>query len=511
MSDPHNLAALIEAACVRHADVPLFRLSGGQTISRAEFLEQVDRIAAVLAAAGIRPGDRVSLQAEKSPEAAAVYVATLKIGAVFNPLNTAYTPAEVSFFLQDCEPSAVIAPAARLPELPKGAWASFSLEADGTGSLTDAVHAGGPFGESVARSADDLAVLAYTSGTTGRSKGAMITHGNLSSNALTLVEAWHLTPGERLIHALPIYHVHGLFVGLNTALLGGLSMDWFAKFEVSPVLDALSTAQIMMGVPTFYTRLLAEQRLDAERCRNVRLFVSGSAPLLAGTHAEFRERTGQAILERYGMTETGMIASNPHDGERRAGTVGYALPGIEIRVTDAEGRELPAGEPGGVEVRGPNVFKGYWRLPEKTATEFRDGGWFITGDQGVLAGDGRLTLVGRAKDLIITGGLNVYPVEIEEALGALPGITEAAVIGVPHPDFGEAVVAVVTLADGAALDEADAIATLGKTLANFKRPKRVIAVPALPRNTMGKVLKAELRAAYRDEFNSERPAASLAM
>ena len=503
MSEPANLCARIEAAFARHAQVPLLRFANGEMIRRAQLIEQVDRMAGALVAAGVAPGDRVMLQAEKSVTAVAVYLATLKIGAVFNPLNTAYTAAEIGYFLADAEPKAVIAPSARLAGIADlarrcGAVALWSLDADGSGTLIEAARAAGPGAATVARATDDLAALVYTSGTTGRSKGAMLSHGNLISNALTLIDLWQLTAGEKLIHALPIYHVHGLFVALNTALLGGLELLWMEAFHAGRVMLALPEADVMMGVPTFYTRLLGEPGLDRAACKRIRLFIAGSAPLLPETHGEFQTRTGHAILERYGMTETGMIASNPYAGERIAGTVGFALLGVSVRVADGAGREMPAGEIGVVEVRGPNVFKGYWRLPDKTREEFRAGGWFITGDQGFMAPDGRLSLVGRAKDLIISGGLNVYPIEVETALNALPGIAESAVIGVPHADFGEAVVAVVTRSGAEPLNEAAIIAELAKTLAKFKCPKRVIAVADLPRNNMGKVTKAELRAQYRN-------------
>jgi len=507
MSTDANLFALIADAFTRHANSALFELSSGATVSRADLRAQVSAMAGALAAAGVGLGDRVTAQADKSIAAVALYLATLQIGAIYNPLNTAYTATEMAAFLADAEPKAVIATAARLAQIAdrakaNGAKALFSLEADGTGTLVDAAVAARPIVDIASRSSGDLAALAYTSGTTGRSKGAMLTHGNLSSNALTLIDLWELTPGERLIHALPIYHVHGLFVALDTALLGGLTMLWMETFSAARVLAALPGADVMMGVPTFYTRLLSEPGLDRSACSSMRLFISGSAPLLPETHKEFHARTGHTILERYGMTETGMITSNPYDGDRIAGTVGYPLADVSVRIADAAGHELPRDAIGGVEVRGPNVFSGYWRMPEKTAEEFRDDGWFITGDQGVMAGDGRLSLVGRAKDLIISGGLNVYPIEVEQALNALPGIGESAVIGVPHPDFGEAVVAVVTaLASGPALpDQAEIIATLSEHLAKFKCPKRVIAVAELPRNAMGKVTKAELRAMYKGLF-----------
>ena len=500
MAETGNLFAHAEASFSAHDTVPLFVLADGSRVSRAALLAQADQIAGALASAGVRPGDRVMLQAEKSLTGVAVYLATLKTGAVFNPLNTAYTASEVAYFLADAEPKVFIAPAAKMSWVSGGAQALFTLETDGSGSLTEAASRAKPFGPAVPRTADDLAALVYTSGTTGRSKGAMITHGNLVSNARTLIDLWELRPGEALIHALPVYHVHGLFVALNTALLGGLKMHWLERFDAGQVLGLLAQSHVMMGVPTFYTRLLSERGLDRAACGSMRLFISGSAPLLTETHKEFYERTGHPILERYGMTETGMMASNPCQGERIAGSVGYALPGVSVRVADEFGRELPRGSTGMVEVSGPNVFKGYWRLPEKTREEFRDDGHFITGDQGVMAQDGRLALVGRAKDLIITGGLNVYPIEIEQALNAMPGIGESAVIGVPHRDFGEGVVAVVTVTDAHSIDESAIIATLAERLARFKCPKRVIAVDELPRNAMGKVTKAELRVRFKDLF-----------
>lgn len=501
-----NLFVQADASFSTCDAVPLFVLASGSRVSRADFLAQTDQIAGALADAGVRPGDRVMLQAGKSIPGVAVYLATLKIGAVFNPLNTAYTAPEVAYFLADAEPKVVIAPAAKMSGLAGGVRALLTLEADGSGSLIEAARQAKPFGPAVPRTADDLAALVYTSGTTGRSKGAMITHGNLLSNARALIDLWELRPGEALIHALPVYHVHGLFVAMNTALLGGLKMHWLEKFDVGHVLGLLAQSQVMMGVPTFYTRLLRERGLDRAACGSMRLFISGSAPLLTETHTQFHERTGHPILERYGMTETGMIASNPCQGTRVAGSVGYGLPGVSVRVADDFGRELPRGSTGMVEVRGPNVFKGYWRMPEKTREEFRADGYFITGDQGVMAEDGRLALVGRAKDLIITGGLNVYPIEIEQALNAIPGISESAVIGVPHQDFGEGVVAVVTVTDNQPIDETAIIASLAERLAKFKCPKRVIVVAELPRNAMGKVTKAELRATFKDLFNGGYPA-----
>lgn len=422
------------------------------------------------------------MQAEKSVEGALLYLAALRAGLIYVPLNTAYTAAELAWFIADAEPALIVA--------------------SGHLGLADLAVTPGAF-ETVPRSSDDLAAILYTSGTTGRSKGAMLSHANLSSNALVLKDAWRWQPGDVLIHALPIYHVHGLFVALHGALLNGSTMLWHKGFDADAVIDDMAHATILMGVPTFYTRLIANPRLNRESAANMRLFVSGSAPLLESTFAEFKHRTGQRILERYGMTEAGMICSNPYDGERIAGTVGFPLPGVEARVCDEAGGELPRGQPGVLEIRGPNLFKGYWRQPEKTAEELRPDGFFITGDVATMAADGRVAIVGRAKDLIIAGGLNIYPKEIELAIDALPGVGESAVIGVPHPDLGEAVVAVVTRTDPA-LDEAGLLAGLA-SLARFKRPRRIVFADALPRNAMGKVQKAALRSAYADLFTRPRP------
>ena len=493
MTADWNLAGLIADVAATKGDAVLFEMLDGRTVSYRQFMVQVGQIAGALIEAGVQPGDRVTAQVEKSIEAVALFVATLGVGAVFNPLNSGYTSSEAGALIADAEPRVLVASAAMIAEH-AGFLHKFSLEADGTGSLMDAAAHARPFAAPIPRRPDDLAALLYTSGTTGRSKGAMLTHQNLVSNARSLNQIWRVTAADRLLHALPIYHVHGLFVALNTILLAGGSMLWLPKFEPKAVLAMLPKATMMMGVPTFYTRLLGEPGLTQGATSHIRLFVSGSAPLLAETHRTFRERTGHAILERYGMTETGMITSNPFDGERIAGTVGYPLPDVLVRVTDDAGRSLPAGEIGTIEVRGPNVFSGYWRMPEKTAAEFRPGGFFITGDQGQLAEDGRLTLVGRAKDMIISGGLNIYPIEIEQELDALPDVGESAVIGVPHPDFGEAVVAVIVAIPGAEPPAPEAVLKdLGQRLARFKLPKRVIAVKELPRNAMGKVQKTELR------------------
>ena len=443
-------------------------LIGERLISYGELEVGTARLAGHLIAQGVEPGDRVAAQTAKSPEAAMLYLATLMAGAAYLPLNTAYTEHEVRYFLDDAEPRLFVTDAVE-----------FAREARDATSLPMAVS----------RNDDDLAAIVYTSGTTGRSKGAMIGHGNIASNALALHRAWGFREGDVLLHALPIYHIHGLFVALHTALLNGSPMLWHAKFDADAVLADLPRATVLMGVPTFYTRLLEHPGFTREAAARMRLFVCGSAPLLESTFAEFEARTGQRILERYGMSEAGIITSNPLEGERIAGTVGFALPGYQLRI---EGGEAV----GGIEIKGPSLFSGYWRMPEKTAEEFTADGFFKTGDVGSLDAEGRLTISGRAKDLIISGGFNVYPKEIELVLDALPGVVESAVIGVPHPDFGEAVVAVVA-GEG---DEAAMIAAARMQLAAFKAPKRVIFVADLPRNAMGKVQKAALRSEYTGLF-----------
>ena len=451
------------------------------------------------------------VQVEKSITAVAVYLATLKCGAIFNPLNTAYTAAELDYFIGDAKPALLIVDPkakAKIAALPsaKTIPAIETLGPDGTGSILNLAFKQSDVHTTIARARTDLAALLYTSGTTGRSKGAMITHENLVSNAETLSNYWGFSSDDVLLHALPIFHVHGLFVALHTALMNGCTMHWLAKFDLAEVLPLLPKSTVMMGVPTFYTRLLGDTAFGRDQCKAMRLFIAGSAPLLAETHVEFERRTGHRILERYGMTECGMITSNPyHDGKRAAGTVGYALPGVSVRIASPEGEVLPAGEVGVLEVTGPNVFIGYWQNPEKTKEEFRADGYFITGDIAQMEADGRVSIVGRAKDLIISGGFNVYPKEIETEVNALPGVAESAVIGVPHPDFGEAVVAVIARASGATPpDESAVIAALKERLAKFKLPKRVFVVDDLPRNAMGKVQKAELRKTYSGIFAAKR-------
>ena len=483
-------------------DAAIFlRLSDGTKITYASFLERAAQFAHAITTMGVQPGDRLAVQIEKSPEALAVYAACAQSGVVFLPLNTAYTASEISYFLKDCQPALLLCDSAKEAALaPVSQQAGARLETlngDGTGSFVELASGAPSHFDTVARKGDDLAALLYTSGTTGRSKGAMLTQDNLLSNAKTLKEYWQFTDRDVLLHALPIFHTHGLFVATNTVLLSRAQMIFLPKFDASQVIDQLPTATTMMGVPTFYTRLLAEPKFNADLVSHMRLFVSGSAPLLADTHEEFEARTGHRILERYGMTETNMNTSNPYDGERRAGTVGFPLPGVEVRITDATTAQvLPQGAIGDVEVRGPNVFKGYWQMPEKTAEELREDGFFITGDLGRIDEDGYLSIVGRGKDLIISGGYNIYPKEVELVLDEQEGVLESAVIGVPHADFGEAVVGVLVAQEGATPD-LDAIASAIKSeLARFKHPKRLIVVPELPRNTMGKVQKNALRDAY---------------
>jgi malonyl-CoA/methylmalonyl-CoA synthetase len=479
-----------------------------EALTYADLDQRCARLAGRLARLGVRRGDRLAAQIEKSVTNALLYLACLRLGAVYLPLNTAYTLDELDYFFGDAEPALVVCDPARRAAIGALSGASggrlASLDHQGRGDLIDGLDDEAPHGEIAAVADDDLAALLYTSGTTGRSKGAMLTHRNLASNALTLLEAWGFSENDVLLHVLPLYHVHGLFVAFNTVLLAGARLLFLPRFEAEQALAILPRATVMMGVPTYYTRLLALDGLSCQSCATMRLFISGSAPLLEDTFYQFEARTGHRILERYGQTETGMNTSNPLHGERRPGTVGLPLPGIELRVADETRRILGPDEVGVLEVRGPNVFKGYWRMPERTAEEFREGGYFITGDLARIGADGYVSIVGRAKDLIISGGLNVYPKEIESVIDDLPGVVESAVIGVPHPDFGEAVSAVVVPAPGATLDEAAVIAAVRARLAAFKVPKRVWFVPSLPRNTMGKVQKNALRARHQDAFVTPR-------
>ncbi|WP_378941304.1 malonyl-CoA synthase [Mesorhizobium sp. ANAO-SY3R2] len=470
----------------------------GKEISGKNLHDTAMSLAAALTGLGLKSGDRMAVQVEKTPEALALYCAAIATGIVFLPLNTAYTAAEVEYFVSDAGASLLVgdpAKAEMLSPIAQRNGAQFeTLDADGEGSLRNRARVAGTKFAPVTRSGDDLAAILYTSGTTGRSKGAMLSHENLLSNARVLADEWRFDENDVLLHALPIFHTHGLFVASNVVMLSGGSMIFLPGFKTDEMLKWLPRATTMMGVPTFYTRLLDTPTFTGELTRHMRLFTSGSAPLLAETHQRFEARTGHRILERYGMTETNMNTSNPYDGERRAGTVGLPLPGVEVKITDPEsGEVVQQGEPGVIEVRGPNVFKGYWRMPEKTREELRENGFFITGDIGTIDADGYVSIIGRQKDLIITGGYNVYPKEIELILDEQPGILESAVVGVPHPDFGEAVIAVLVARPGETIDTAAVAAAMGERLARFKQPKHVAVVADLPRNTMGKVQKNLLR------------------
>jgi malonyl-CoA/methylmalonyl-CoA synthetase len=472
-----------------------------QRISYADLMARAGRMANVLVNSGVKPGDRVAAQTEKSVPGLVLYLAAVRAGAVYLPLNTAYTLNELEYFITDAEPSLVVCDPSKAEGIGsiavKVGAKVLTLGADGRGSLTEATAKASPEFVTVARADDDLAAILYTSGTTGRSKGAMLTHDNLASNSLSLVDFWRFTGKDVLIHALPIYHTHGLFVASNVTLFARASMIFLPKFDPELVIQLMARSTVLMGVPTFYTRLLQSPALTKETTKHMRLFISGSAPLLADTHREWAARTGHAVLERYGMTETNMNTSNPYDGDRVPGAVGHALPGVTVRVTDPDtGKELARENIGMIEVKGPNVFKGYWRMPEKTKAEFRDDGFFITGDLGKIDGNGYVHILGRGKDLVISGGFNVYPKEIESEIDAMPGVIESAVIGVPHADFGEGVTAVLVCDKGAKVDETSVLKALDGRLAKFKMPKRVFVVDELPRNAMGKVQKNILRDTY---------------
>jgi len=482
-----NIYSRFESGFRQAGDAPALYCPGGEDWTYRKLLGEVDRATAALAAWGVGVGDRVLVQVEKTAPAVSLYLACLKLGAVYVPINTAYTNPEVEYFIGDCEPALLVAGGRFDAAVPVAV-----LGQDGSGSFWRTSMSPPP--PAVVRADDDLAAIIYTSGTTGRSKGAMLTHANLVSNAETLCTAWGWRDDDVLLHALPIFHVHGLFVALNCAFLSATPVVFLPRFDAGAILRELPRSTVLMGVPTFYARLLNETGLDAQACAGMRLFISGSAPLTEQTFHGFRDRTGFDILERYGMSETLMNTSNPLRGERVAGTVGFALPGIEVRIADAAGRPVAPGEVGGIEVRGPNVFKGYWNQPERTASEFRADGFFVTGDLGTMDDEGRVVIVGRNKDVVISGGYNVYPKEVETLIDEMPGVTESAVIGVPHPDFGEAVVAVL-VARGE-VDQASVDAHLEGRLARYKQPKRVVRIPELPRNAMGKVQKNSLRQRY---------------
>ena len=482
------------------------RTADGRVLTYGDVVSLTARLANVLVALDVVAGDRVAVQVEKSPEAILLYLACLRTGAIYLPLNPAYTLAELDYFIGDAEPKIfVCAPEKREAIAPLadklGVGATETLATDETGSLMNRARAASSGFADAPVKESDLAAILYTSGTTGRAKGAMLSHGNLGSNALTLKEFWRFTRDDVLLHALPIFHTHGLFVASNVILAAGASMIFLPKFDAGEVFRLMPQATTMMGVPTFYVRLLQDARLTHEAAKHMRLFTSGSAPLLAETHREWTARTGHSILERYGMTETNMNTSNPYEGDRVPGSVGFALPGVSLRITDPEtGAPMPVGDIGMIEVKGPNVFSGYWRMPEKTAQEFRADGFFITGDLGRIGARGYISIVGRAKDLVISGGFNVYPKEVEDELDALAGVAESAVIGLTHKDFGEAVTAIVVAKPGAVLAENAMIAALRDRLANYKLPKRILLVADLPRNALGKVQKNVLRETYKELY-----------
>ena len=500
-----NLYHLLDSRFPADRTRPCIETAEGRIYTYADVTAIAGRYASLLADLGAGPGERVAVQVDKSPEAIFLYLACLRAGAIYLPLNTAYTPAEIAYFLGDAEPRVLVCrPEARdsLTEAAKHAGVAhvLTLDADGGGTFAEAAAGENPDAGCAERAPTDVAAILYTSGTTGQPKGAMLTHRNLASNAQALHRIWGFRGDDVLLHALPIYHTHGLFVATNCVLLNGTSMLFLRKFDGDEVIRLLPRATVMMGVPTFYTRLLAHPGLDRAVCAHMRLFISGSAPLLEETFLAFEQRTGHRILERYGMTETGMNASNPLDGERRPGTVGLPLPDVEARVADDTGRVLPQGEIGVLEVRGPNVFAGYWRQPEKTAGEFRADGFFITSDVAMIDERGYVHIVGRAKDLIISGGLNIYPKEVEQRIDRIDGVAESAVIGLDHPDFGEAVAAVIVRAPGGHGLTAEAIVGhLKGEMASFKIPKRVFFVDELPRNTMGKVQKSLLRERFGEQ------------
>jgi len=502
-TENHNLYSHFRKQVTLHAKKELLCTNDGRSYSYADIEERSASIARVLKDFGASTGDRISVQVEKSPEALCLYLACLRAGLVFHPLNMAYTASEIEYFLDNAEPALVVCDPKNVSAIKTiadstGCKHVFTLDGDGNGKLADLADEATPDFDVVARQKDDMAALLYSSGTTGVPKGIMLTHSNLLRNTEALVAAWGFTDADRLLHALPIFHVHGLFVAIGCVLLSGASMRWMPGYNADEVMRFLPECTVMMGVPTYYTRLLAADSFGQKQTASVRLFVSGSAPLLEETLVEFESRTGHRILERYGMTETNMNSSNPLHGERKPGTVGPPLPGVEIRIVDTDGTPVATGEIGDLQVRGPNVFIGYWKMPEKTAEDFSDDGFFNTGDKGRIDEDGYVSIVGREKDMVITGGLNVYPKEIELFIDELPGVHESAVIGVPHADFGEGVVAVVVPENVADVSEHDVIDACKTRLANFKVPKRVVFIDELPRNTMAKVQKNLLRKNYSD-------------
>jgi malonyl-CoA/methylmalonyl-CoA synthetase len=520
MNDHRNLYAALRAGFPAQLDAIAVETADGPDAPQHYTWRDLDRgsamIANLLHSLQLPAGARIAVQTEKSVEALMLYLAVLRAGHVYLPLNTAYQAGEIEYFIGNAQPAVVVCTGRNFPWVSRLAFQQgtrhvFTLNDDRSGSLLERAAHQPDTQDPVPRAAGDVACILYTSGTTGRSKGAMLTHGNMLSNARALQQFWGWRRpeqgGDVLVHALPIFHVHGLFVACHGALLNGSRMIWFQKFEPRAVIARLAQATVFMGVPTMYVRMLAEDSLTPEACASMRLFLSGSAPLLVETFNAWRQRTGHTIVERYGMNETIMLTSNPYHGDpaaRKGGTVGRPLPGVQVRARDDDGRDCAAGEIGHIEVKGPNVFAGYWQMPEKTKEEFTADGWFKTGDVGRFDSDGYLTIVGRSKDLIISGGYNVYPAEVESLVNELPGVAESAVVGVPHPDFGEAVIAVVVPRAGAALQPDELIAALKGRIANFKVPKRVFVAPELPRNTMGKVQKTLLREQHQGLFQGER-------
>jgi len=509
----YNLFAALRAAFPKDLDSTAVETDSGLCYSWRDLDRATAMVANLLASLDLPAGSRIAAHTEKSVEAMVLYLATLRAGFVYLPLNTAYQSAEVEYFIGNAEPAVVVCASRNFGWVSKIAFKAgtqyvFTLDEDRTGSLLERASTHSDVHAVAQSEADDLAAIVYTSGTTGRSKGAMLSHGNLLSNAKVLKTYWGWKKGDVLIHALPIFHVHGLFVGIHGALLNGSKMVWLAKFDPKTVLAHMAHATMFMGVPTLYVRLLAEPGLTAQATSKMRLFIAGSAPLLLETFKEWTARTGHTILERYGMSETVMLTSNPYtadarhqqQSERRGGTVGFPLPGVELRVAGQDDKALPVGDIGGIQVRGPNVFAGYWRMPEKTAEEFTADGYFKTGDMGQVDARGYVHIIGRSKDLIISGGYNVYPAEIESYINEMPGVAESALVGVPHPDFGEVGVALVIAKPGANVQAAAILASLKKQLANFKTPKHCAVVPELPRNAMGKVQKNLLRAQYHSLF-----------
>ncbi len=501
-----NLYALFRSGFADRLDHPFLVVPHGPTLTYGDVEERAMRMAGALMMMGVASGDHLVVQIDKSPDGVALYLACLRMGVVFVTLNTAYTPDEVAFFLGDAQPKVFVCrpdDAAALQPLADDANADLvTLGVDGDGSLADAVATAPRVVDIVDSDGTDIACMLYTSGTTGRSKGAMLTHDGLAATAKGLHDVWGWQRDDVLLHVLPIFHVHGLFVALHPAMLGGSTVLFHPKFELDATLAALPDATVMMAVPTIYNRLLQSDQFTPEQCASMRVFTSGSAPLAADKHDDFARKSGHVVLNRYGMTEAGIITSSPLDGERPAGTVGFAMPGLELRVVDSDDQPLPEGEPGMVQIKGTTLFAGYWQLPEKTASEFTDDGFFITGDIGRLDSEGRLTLDGRSGDMIISGGFNVYPREVELCINETDGVFESAVVGLPHDDLGEAVTAFVVLDDETSTTAEAIEQALAPQLARFKQPKRYLFVDELPRNAMSKVQKVALRKENAELYSS---------